>query len=389
MRPTSLVRSTGFTLVEAMIGLALSSTIMLGISQLFAANSQTYSMLTGQSDMQQSARFALSSIATSVQSAGYGGCFSTNVELYKTFDNDLPYEYDIESPMLAYEGKPTFWNPDIEVTLPRTIKNSGGVLEDTNVYKNESIGTNNGIDTNAILRGTDIITLNYVSQQGHQLTDDMPESTEDIDLVGTDFDFAADHLVHISDCEKQSVFRATGLVGGLIQHGLADDNGGVAANNYTNNFARLAAFNSFGNEDTAVAAIVSDTYYVAEGTSTNKSGQNAMSLWRKRGIQAPIELVNGIEDLQVKYGIDTNIVGDYDNIPNKYVDADQVTNFLHVIAIRISVVANSIEDVDANAAPTYPCGSSPLGQYCKPGLTYDGMLRRKFTETIALRNRPQ
>jgi type IV pilus assembly protein PilW len=389
MRTTPLRRSAGFTLVEAMIGLALSSTIMLGISQLFAANSQTYSMLTGQSDMQQSARFALSSIATSVQSAGYGGCFSTNVELYKTFDNDLPYEYNIEAPMLAFEGKSTFWNPDIESILPRTIEDSGGALEDTNVYKNQSVGANTGIDTNAILRGTDIITLNYVSQQGHQLTDDMPESTEDIDLVTTDFSFGVDHLVHISDCEKQSVFRATGLVGGLIQHGLADDDGGGPANDYTNNFTRLAAFNSFGNEDTSVAAIVSDTYYVAEGTSINRSGQKTMSLWRKSSIQPPTELVNGIEDLQIKYGIDTNVSGSYDNIPNKYVNADQVTSFLNVISIRISVVANSIDDVDANAVPTYPCGTSPTGQYCKPGLTYDGMLRRKFTETIALRNRQQ
>jgi type IV pilus assembly protein PilW len=378
MQLTSLQRAAGFTLVEAMIGLALSSTIMLGVSQLFSANSQTYNMLTGQSAMQQSARFALANISNSVQSAGYTGCFSTNEEVYKTFSKDLPYEYDIESPMLAYEGEATVWNPDIENVLPKTI----GVT-DTNVYKDQLLGKNTGINTAAILNGTDIITLNYVAQKRHQLSADMATSNEEIDLETTNYDFDTDHLAHISDCEKQTVFRVTGFTGDLkIQHDSTPDSSN-AANQYTNDFTRLAEFNSFDNEDTTVSAIMSDTYYIAPSESTNRTGQNVMSLWRKSGIRAPTELVDGVEDLQVKYGVDT----DDDNIPNKYVDADEVSDFVDVLSVRISVVANSIEDVGAIAPPTHGCLADSGRQYCKPDLLYDGMLRRRFTETIALRNR--
>jgi type IV pilus assembly protein PilW len=315
-----------------------------------------------------------------VQSSGFGGCFSTNEDVYKTFDNDLPYEYNIGSPMLAYEGEPTTWNPGIESVLPKTIGTT-----DTNVYKDQTVGQNTGINTAAILRGTDIITLNYVAAKRHQLTADMATSTEEIDLETTDYDFATDHLAHISDCEKQTVFRVTGFTGDLkIQHTSTPDTG-TADNLFTNNFTRLAEFNSFDNEDTTVSAIASDTYYVAPSTSTNKSGQNVLSLWRKSGIRAPTELVDGVEDLQLKYGIDTNTPGD--NIPNKYVDADEVLDFLKVMSVRITVVANSIDDVGATTEPTHGCLASGGKQYCKPGLTVDGLLRRSFTETIALRNR--
>jgi type IV pilus assembly protein PilW len=378
MRPTSLKRSAGFTLVEAMIGLALSSTIMLGISQLFAANSQTYNMLMGQSAMQQSARFALSNIGKSIQSSGYRGCFSSNTDVYKTFSKDLPYEYNIESPVLAYEGEPTAWNPDIEAILPKTIGTT-----DTNVYKDQVLGKNTGINTAAIINGTDIITLNYVAKKKHQLSVDMVTSIEEVQLETQNYDFATDYLAHISDCEKQTVFRVTGFSGDLkIQHDSVPDSSNPA-NQYTNDFTRLAEFNTFGTEDTIVSAIASDTYYIAPSANTNKSGQNILSLWRKSGIRVPTELVDGVEDLQIKYGIDTN----NDNVPNKYVDADEVTDFFAVRAIRISIVANSIDDVGASAPPTHGCIADGGRQFCKTGVLFDGMLRRRFTETIALRNR--
>ncbi len=357
---------SGFTLVEALIGLALSSAIMLGVSQLFVANAKTYNLLAGQSAMQESGRFALGIITRSAQASGYKGCFSTNADTHKTFLADIPYEFNLDQPIIGYEGGSTTWAPNISNSLPSTVGTT-----DTHVYKSSGIGAGTGIDITTIVNGTDIITLNYLPQKTHRLKIDMPTNTADIQTATQDFDFAAEHIVFIHDCEKQTFFRVSGIAGDLIEHATSVD-----ADGYTNAniLARFGAFKS----SAYVSAIASETYYVAPSEGTNNSGQNPLSLWRKSGIAPPTELVDGIEDLQIKYGVDT----DNDKIPNRYVDAGAVINFDDVRSLRITIVATSINDVDGTSTPTHGCGT----QYCKPGTATDGLLRRTFSQTVALRN---
>ena len=105
----------GLSLVELMISLAVGSIITVGIVQLFSENSKTYSVMIGQSRMQESARFALDFISRDIQKAGYRGCFSNNEQLYWTILNatDLPYEFDLRNGVKGYDGQGTdFWVPD-------------------------------------------------------------------------------------------------------------------------------------------------------------------------------------------------------------------------------------------------------------------------------------
>jgi len=365
--------SAGFTLVEALIGLGLASAIQLGVNQLFVANSNTYNLLVGQSAMQESGRFALGVISRSVQASGYKGCFSTNADVHKTFLADIPYEFNLDAPIIGYEGEASGWSPNIETRLPKTVGTT-----DTNVYKSASIGAGTGIDTTTILRSTDIITLNYLPQKRHRLAVAMPTNTADIQTASTQFDFSAEHIAYLHDCEKQTFFRVTGITGDLLKHGTSSDPDG-----YTN-VNSIARFGSF-NDQAYVSAITSETYYIAPSTSANNDGRYPMSLWRKAGLAKPTELVDGIEDLQIKYGIDT----DNDRVPNRYVNADAVIDFDDVRALRITVVATSINNVDATTSPTHGCTTAiptPGLQYCKPGTETDGMLRRSFSQTVALRN---
>lgn len=363
----------GFTLIELMIGLVLASIIGLGITQFLVANAQTYKFLTGQSRMQESGRFALETLVRSAQMAGYKGCFSTNDKLYKTFLADIPYEFDLATGLIGFEGETTAWVPEIETVLPKTV---AGV--DTNVYAAGTVGPGSGIDTDSILRKTDIFTVNFITEKKHRLKLDMPTSAEEIEVDTTDFDFANDYMAYIHDCEKGTIFRITGITGAQkIQH-----SGLVDADGYTNAVNRLAEFNTF-ETDAFVSAIQSHTYFIAPGEATLNAGNTTMSLWRKVGPAAPEELIEGIEDLQVKYGVDT----DNDNIPNRYLDADAVLDFDDVLTLRITVVANSVEDVGGNSGPTHGCTVDGGSQDCLPGEKFDGLLRRAFTQTIQIKNR--
>lgn len=363
----------GFTLVEILVGVALSSIVMLGITQLFVANSHTYNLLSGQSFMQESGRFAVKLITRSGQMAGYKGCFSKNEDTHKTFLADIPYEFNIGTGVIGFEGVDENWLPDIEAVLPRTV---GG--DDFNIYVAGVTGAGNGIDTTKILRGTDIVTFNYIDRKNHRLAVDMVTSDEAIETEDTDYEFGTDYMAFIHDCEKATIFRVTGFDGGLkIEH-----NANVDADGYTNALTRLAEFYTF-ETDAYVSAIVSETYFIGVSEGENKTGQSPMSLWRKTGIEAPEEVVEGIEDLQVKYGIDT----DDDDVPNKYVNANEVGDFDRVLTLRITIVANSVDDVNSKTTPTQGCIAGGGNQYCRPGEGIDGLLRRSFSRTLVLKNR--
>jgi type IV pilus assembly protein PilW len=366
----------GLSLVELMISLTIGSVITAGIVQLFSANSETYGVMTGQSRMQESARFSLDFIGRDIYKAGYFGCFSSNEQLYWTAasGDDIPYEFDLRSGLQGYNaGGVGDWEPDLD-DLPTTVNGTN-----TNVFVD---GT--GINTDNIVSGTDVITIRSLSQQDVEtrLAEELLNATDDIEVVtpsdGTELGFGQGDLAMIYDCEKATIFQVTGLTPEtdpiVIEHDV--DTAGVS---WGNSFARLAIKNSFGT-DAYISAIETNTYFIAPGQGENNRGQAPLSLWRKSGTTSPIELVEGIENLQILYGVST----DDDLTPNQYVSSINDVSLKDVVIIRVTVIANSIDDVGGSSAPTHGC---TIQNCYEDEEEIDGLIRRAFTQTFMLRNR--
>ena len=88
------------------------------------------------------------------------------------------------------------------------------------------------------------------------------------------------------------------------------------------------------------------------------------------------ELVEGVEDMQILYGLDS----DGDQFPNQYFDADNVPDWGDVVAIRIMLLLRSLDDFVTEDPQTYAFN----GAQVTPN---DRRIRQVFTTTIALRNR--
>ena len=123
---------------------------------------------------------------------------------------------------------------------------------------------------------------------------------------------------------------------------------------------------TFGDEDqpagAAVAHVVTEIYFVAEGSGTNNRHDVVWSLWRKTSTRRAVELVEGIEDMEIMFGVD-GIPDDGSRSPTRYVQPGSATD--PVRTVRVSLVASSADAV-----------------------TTDGrVLSRRFSRTLALRNR--
>ncbi len=94
-----------------------------------------------------------------------------------------------------------------------------------------------------------------------------------------------------------------------------------------------------------------------------QNGKNGLpSLFRRVDNQQAVEVAEGIENLQILYGEDTND----DNVPEYYVDWTSVADSSQVVALNFTVTASTLK---ANVA------------------SGGGRLTRDFSSTVVLRNR--
>lgn len=373
------LKQRGLSLVELMISLTVGSIITAGVVQLFTANSEAYQMLQGQARIQESARFAIEFLRRDIENAGNFGCNSNmfpgagNFVLNQQNADIVPYEFDVKAATVTgYDGQDNgTWQPSLG-DLPATV---GGTSTNTFVA-----GT--GIDTSAIVPGTDVLVLRGIEGNDvpHFLAEAMPTSDAvDIKITpptggASGLGFSTNDLVLIHDCEKATLFQVTEITDAnpiLLKHA-------IGTQTWSNLNDRLSTISSF-DIDAAVSAMVTTIYYVAPGTGENTSGDIPLSLWRKQGVSAPVEMVEGIEDFQVVYGTGTTPV------PTRYVTANQIGNDL-VSTVRVSIVANTVDDIGGAVPTTHGCDI----QTCYPGETgtsgIDGLQRRPFARTIALKN---
>lgn len=328
----------GLSLVELMVALALGAFITIGIIQMFTANQETYRVNIGQARLQEGARFAMEFLTSPIRMTGFMGCYSEPDGYFEKLAPDVTVDYliDFASPVDGHESTaPGIWSPGLGV-LPADI------------------------DTATIADGTDVLTIRTTDPRGTRLVNPMLNPDDDITTLvlpnGETPQYTAEDLFVISDCQKATFFQLTGATtpGGTIV--MKHDAGGAAATP-GNDLANITPDGSVYDVDSTVHRVETQIFFIAPGAG------GALSLWRKSGfLSGPVELVEGIENLQVLYGVDT----DNDGVPNRYRTVQNVVDAADVRTLRISITANSVNPVN------------DVG---------DGLLRRTFTNTVALRNR--
>jgi type IV pilus assembly protein PilW len=321
----------GISLVEILVALVISLFLLGGIVQVYVGNKATFSFTNALAEIQENGRFALDSISQDLRLTNQWGCVAFDPD-----DTD-----NINDTLNA--GNVTGYDTDFHDFLDEEA------IEGTN---NTGL---NGSDT-LIVRGGKPGQTNV--EAPFMPATDQRLYTDTINTIG------AGDIVLVARCGENDLLieaEADILPVTSVVVGTTSDQ----------RLINLAANKSqqFEND-----AMVIELQTVTYSLGTGASGQPA--LFRQEFNAAAQELVEGVEDMQILYGIDA----DSDQFPNQYVTSNNVPDFEDVVSVRIMLLLRSIDDFVTEAPQTYTFNGIPA-------TPADRRLRQVFTTTIALRNR--
>lgn len=330
-------RQHGFNLIELMVAITLGFIVVGAVGYLFLGSRQSFRTTDNLSRMQENARYALETMARDVRMAGYIGCGNLQA--------------------MEEEGVNTIANPPV----PDLSSGNAIIGEET------GIATPNYRGTTITRVAGDAVTVIGAFGGGVNLTGNLDTNNANVQIAGNPYGFKAADVLIVSSCSNATVFRATGVAAAAGTVTIAHGSG-------SNTAPKLP-----GIYDTTALVMKMEqyTYFIGE----NPAGKPA--LYRASLTEGTVELVEGVWDMQIEYGVDTTVP--MDGAAEEYQTATAVgANWPRVISARISLLVVG-EDNTLTAPQTYTFNGGPI----TPAAAAPDRLRlhQVFTTTVGLRNR--
>jgi type IV pilus assembly protein PilW len=366
-------RSTGLSIVELMVAIALGGILLAGAVSLFINNRDTSRVTNELARMQESARFAMEIILRDLRMAGYFGCQDdlTTLNSLVTVDAGAGETGSLWDPTFPIEG----FDPVSDATLwfPSGYATNLGALP--------LVGTDG--DNGQILAGTDAFVIrylqgSYVDADADNIPDAEVSTSTTTSVTVNNLDTAEfDELgaiAAVSDCGGTNVFVVD-----------VDPTGSNTLAVYTAAGTKALARTYDASNRPIVAPYVAKRYYVGRNTRGNPALYRVGIRHDDRDVYAelPQELFEGVENMQILYGVDTDI----DGAPDAFLPAgdpslDDATEWRQVVAVKVAIMVRSGTqhqfggDVTGN-------NFDLLDVTVTPG---DSFRRRVFTSMAVLRN---
>lgn len=359
----------GFSIVELMVAMTIGLVILLATTVIFVQSKQSHTTQDSLARLQENSRFAMQFLMRDLRMAGNFGCANLTEPRNTLNNSTVGGAFDVSSKIQGSESKSNWYGTVATPTPPLNMK-----------------------------AGTDAISLRYFdTSNAVAVTAPFAINTAGPIQVNPGSAFQQGDIVAVSDCNNSAIFQITGpTAAGSIAHVAGTP---PAPGNFTANLG-----NKIYQNDAEIAAYTYAAYYIRDGTSGPalfrdtlawNAGTNAME------VQAQ-ELVEGIENLQIRYGED--MTNDNPPVPDRYVTAGSVANWKNVVAVRIGILARSLaqtdsatksygQELDANTYDVDGDGNPDYWDLDGDGAVdltppNDRFQRRVFRTTVLMRNLP-
>jgi type IV pilus assembly protein PilW len=366
--------AAGFSLVELMVALTLSLILVAGALSILFSTKLTSAENERIARIQEAGRTAFELIMQDGRTAGYMGCTHpyTDTSLTPAVSNvnnglaSTSLLWNFLQPVYGFEATAGAWSPALDAAIPVTNP-TPAPGSDILVLRSARPGTPI-FRTNALFASDAVIPV------------DRDPSTK----------LVAGTTVIISDCNNAAVFAVTDFNGV----------GSTATISHTTGGAPVANANTFlvpQNHAFAIGSwlqpVQTVVYYIAscqpplDGVIC--TAVTPPALWQIVGGSAPQELIQGVEAMQLRYGVDTT--SNPNMLADRYITADAVTAGAYwgnVVSVNLSILVRSIDEygVEPDTKVYHLLGGAAAPGGADFGPFNDRRNRSVFTTTITLRN---
>jgi len=414
-------RQQGLSLIELMIAMVIGLVLLLGLVQVMSASRNAYQLSTGVARTQENARFAVDFIQRDLRMAGHMGCVNDQAHmaaerpgasdasrqglnlwfLTEAQRGSRDYPAIASFPLRFDMGVQGFEAQGTAPGATRALAAGTPVAGNANQW---SPALPDAINRLRPIPGSDIVVVRYLSRDGVPATlasTSVSSYTITPEAYGTQVTTTdSSGLFGMADCQQASVFAANGGVNGsgVVSASVAGINGsGLLGDEWSLE----------GNTQSKPVLYRAESvvYYVGVGEGVNVDGTRPPSLFRARAVLdgtnvnfMPEELVEGVESLQLLYGMDEHLPSD---LPRGNVERTRVASAVNatptnnpsnaqadewrrVGSVQVGLLMRSSDRSTADQATTAP---NVLGVNLTRPAANDGHYRSVYETTVVLRNR--
>ncbi|WP_153109059.1 PilW family protein [Propionivibrio limicola] len=334
----------GITLVELMIALAIGLFMTAIIAGLYLSMRGSFRYQEDFARLQENGRFAMDAITRDIRMAGYNGCGDlTTFANVVNGGSSSPF-LNFATPVIGYEGGVS--------TFPSALTGAG------------------------IIAGTDAIVLlgidpsNELVVQSHN-----PPSAQ---INTNTHNLPAGEILLITDCAHTAVFQMTGPASSTKTNVVHNTGTGAPGNCTKYLGASCGAEKSYQfKPGSSLLRIYSNAYFIAASSVGNGRSLYVLSLTgQTNGTPEKRELIQGVENMQITYGIDSN----GDRSADSFASANSVADWSKVVSVRVSLLVTSLKDNISSSVQSYEYNGTNT-------TASDRKIRKVFTETATVRNR--
>lgn len=331
----------GISMVELLVALVLGLLIIAGLLQVYLSSRQSQQLQDALTSRQETLRFGTLLLTRDLRMAGYRGCLRDTGHVINTLNSPNAYLNNFDVYVQGAEATGGAWAPALDASIT------------------------------PVEPGTDVLTIRTTLDAVVQVAQEMPTSSAVVRITPNinplPFATGGGDIVLISDCGGASIFQITQYTpaSGTVVHNPGQGAGLPSPGNSTQNLGRRYPV---GSELSRIATV---SYFIRQSASGN-----GLSLWRRQGNAAAQELVDGVEDLQLLYGVDL----DGDRVPEEYRKANAVTDWTRIVSVRVGLLAASSLGVGGLDPRSFTVLDKTAGPFS------DGRLRRVIEFTVSIRN---
>jgi len=380
----NMTKESGFTLVELLVALLIGLLLAAAIVTIYLGSQSTFRAAQGVSRSQETTRFAVHFLKTDIRQAGYLGC-SEGIAKQSFLDQANPnYNASFDSSIFGWEfegtssGDTYILNYDVESgdSSDAEIATARGnnSSDDPGMWDSQFISTSQEVLVPRTLPqvildlqpfdGSDIVSVTIaeplvVGDNGAQpgqpvYISALPDLVEfnlnavDIDGNAVIPDIPNGGIISVGDCSSVDTFQNTATAGDdfFSIDPAADLSPGNA-------ITGLFEWQKKWDESASLFTSKTSVYFVGTGASgipslfryTSNCGL-IDNVGSDPGCEVSVvELVEGVENMQVMYGEDS----DDDGVPNQLLPADEVSGFDNVVSVELGILVRSIDtssDID-------------------------------------------